>query len=314
MPKLGGYKSYFEIHIAVLLFGFTAILGKFIVFDQLALVWHRMWIAVVGLLFFPGVIRGLRRLKKRDVFIFALVGVVVSLHWVSFFASVKLGNVSIALACMATTTLFISLLEPLITKSKFQWFELTLGIFIIAGILLILDIGEAYYASIFVGLLAAFLAALFSTLNKKHLKEYNPISVSAIELSSGFLFLTLVIPAVQGNFDFSQYSLFRGDLKSQYLLFGYYLHSFWYLLVLGLLCTSVAYALALASLRGLSAFSAGLAVNFEPIYGVIMAILIFNEDSELTTTFYLGTGLIFLSVFIHPVYKRIQRKRAKKLL
>ncbi len=314
MSKKGGYKSYLEIHIAVLLFGFTAILGKFIVFDQLALVWHRMWIAVVGLLLFPGVIRGARKIGKRSLITFALIGVIVSIHWVSFFASVKLGNVSIALACMATTTLFISFLEPIITKSKFQWYELIIGAFVIGGILLILDIGEAYYASIFVGLLAAFLAALFSTLNKQHLKQHNPISVSAVELLAGFVFLTLVIPIFEGGIDFSAYSLTQPNLESKYPLFGVHLHSFWYLLVLGLLCTSVAYVLALSSLRGLSAFSAGLAVNLEPIYGVIMAIIIFNEDSELTTKFYIGTGLIFLSVIIHPVITRIQRRRAKRLL
>lgn len=314
MSNLKEYKSYFEIHFAVLLFGFTAVLGKFIAFDQLALVWHRMWIAVVGLLLFPKVFHGLRKIKKKDAVIFAGIGVVVSLHWVSFFASVKFGNVSVALACMATSALFISLLEPIITKSKFQWFELVLGFFVIAGILLILDIGEAYYASILVGLIAAFLAALFSTLNKKYLKSYNPISVSTIELLTGFLFLTIVIIVYEGRFDFSKYSLFQNGLISEYALFGVYLHSFWYLLALGLLCTSVAYALALSSLRGLSAFSAGLAVNLEPVYGVLMAIAVFNEDKELTTSFYLGTVLIFLSVFVHPIFTRIQRKRKAALL
>ena len=314
MSKLKEYKSYFEIHTAVLLFGFTAILGKFIALDQLALVWHRMWIAVVGLLLFPRVFKGFRAIRKKDVFTFAGIGVIVSLHWVSFFASIKLGNVSVALACMATSALFISLLEPIITKSKFQWFELVLGIFVIAGILLILDIGETFYASILMGLIAAFLAALFSTLNKKHLRDYNPISVSAIELLTGFLFLTLIIPIYEGDMNFHKYSLFGDNLVSEYTLFGVYLHSFWYLLALGLLCTSVAYVLALSSLRGLSAFSAGLAVNLEPVYGVLMAIVIFNEDKQLTTNFYIGTGLIFLSVFIHPIVNRIKRKRKPVLL
>jgi drug/metabolite transporter (DMT)-like permease len=314
VPSNSETKSYFEIHIAVLLFGLTAILGKFIVFEQLALVWHRIWIAVVGLLFFPGVVKGILSINRRHLFIFAVIGIVVSIHWVSFFASVKLGNVSIALACMATTTLFISILEPLLTKSKFQWFELLLGIFVIAGILLILDIGETYYASILVGLLAAFLAAVFSTLNKKYLRNYNPISVSAVELLAGFVFLTIVIIIYEGSFDFSKYSLLRNDLTSHYSLFSVQIHSIWYLLVLGLLCTSVAYVLALSSLRNLSAFSAGLAVNLEPIYGVILAIIIFHEDKDLTPKFYIGTGLILLSVFIHPVFRRLQRIRKKRLL
>lgn len=314
MSRFKDYKPYIEIHVAVLLFGFTAILGKFIVFEQLALVWHRMWIAVAGLMLFPGVIKGLRNISKQSFLVYCGIGVIVSLHWVAFFGSIKLGNVSVALACMATSALFISLLEPLITKSKFQWFELVLGIFVIIGILLILDIGQTYYKSIAAGLLAAFLAALFSTLNKKHLKSNNPITVSTIELLTGFLFLSVLIVILEGQIDFAKYSLFQAGLQSTYPLFGYHIHSFWYLLILGLLCTSVAYVLALSSLRGISAFSAGLAVNLEPVYGVIMAILIFNEDKELTASFYFGTSLIFASVLVQPIFNRIQRKRRARLL
>jgi drug/metabolite transporter (DMT)-like permease len=307
-------KSHIEIHTAVILFGFTAILGKFIVFDQLELVWHRMWIASAGLILFPKVVHGIRKIKRKDFFTFIGIGIIVSVHWVSFFASIKLGNVSVALACMATTTLFIALLEPIITKSKFKWFEFVIGTIVIFGIILILGIGEAYYSSITVGLLAAFLAALFSTLNKKYLKQYNPISVSAVELFSGFVFLTVMIPIIYGSFDFSSFSLLREDLTSNFPLFGIYIHSFWYLLVLGLLCTSLAYVLALSSLRGLSAFSAGLAVNLEPVYGVIMAVIFFQENKDLTTSFYLGTALIFLTVFIHPIITKLHRKKKQQLL
>lgn len=303
-----------QIHTAVFLFGFTAILGKFIVFEELALVWYRMWIAVVGLMFVPGVIRDMRRIPRRDLFRFVAIGILVSLHWLAFFGSVKLGNVSVALACMATTALFISILEPLITRSKFNWYELLLGVFVIIGILLILGLGEAYYRSIVAGLIAAFLAALFSTYNKKYLKDYRPLSVSTIELFSGFLFLSLVIPIWEGGFNFSDYSLFRDDLVSEYALFGVRLHSIWYLLILGLLCTSVGYALALASLQSLSAFSAALAVNLEPIYGFLMAIVFFHENEELSTRFYIGSALILLSVIIHPMLTRSVSKRRKKVI
>lgn len=301
-------KAYFEIHTAVFLFGFTAILGKFIAFDQLALVWHRMWIATLGLLFFPRVLQSILTIPKKKILTFVGIGVIVSLHWISFFGSIKLGNVSIALACMATSTLFISILEPLITKSTFRWFELFLGLFVIVGIILILDVGEAYYSSIAVGLLAAFLAALFSSLNKKHIGGYAPLAVSTVELAAGFLFLSLIIP-IWENGDLSAYSLFRNDLVSEYTLFGLHIHSFWYLLVLGLLCTSVAYAMALSSLRQLSAFSTALAVNLEPVYGVLMAIVIFQENTELTPKFYFGTLLILLSVIIHPIIGRQLGKR-----
>ncbi len=313
MQQRGKRRAYFEIHIAVFLFGFTAILGKLIVFDQLALVWHRLWIAVIGLLLFPKVVKGIRAIPLSKLPTFIGIGVVVSIHWVAFFASVKLGNVSITLACMATTTLFISILEPIITKSKFLWFEMFLALLVIAGIILILDVGKAYYASIGIGLLAAFLAGLFSSLNKKHIGGYNALSISTIELAAGFVFLTLAIPFWEGGVDLHKYSLFRDDLVSNYALFGLHIHSFWYLLVLGILCTSLAYGLALASLRDLSAFTSGLAVNLEPVYGVLMAILIFQENKELTPKFYYGTILILLSVVLHPFFLKQIAKRKKRL-
>ncbi|MBO6518267.1 MAG: DMT family transporter [Bacteroidia bacterium] len=312
MGKRGKQRAYLEIHTAVFLYGFTAILGKLIVFDQLALVWHRLWIAVIGLSIFPGVIRGIRTIPPKRLLTFLGIGIVVSLHWVSFFGSVKLGNVSVALACLATSTLFISILEPIITRSGFKWFEMFLGLMAIAGIVLVLDVGEAYYRSIIVGLIAAFLAALFSSLNKKYIGHNNALSVSVLELASGFAFLSLVIVVLDyGNL--SQYSLFRNDLVSEYSFLGLHLHSFWYLLLLGLLCTSLAYGLTLSSLKVLSAFSTGLAVNLEPVYGVLMAIAIFHENKELTPKFYVGTGLILLSVLVHPFLASMFDKKPKKV-
>lgn len=305
-------KAYLQIHIAVFLFGFTAILGKLIPQQELALVWHRLWIAVLGLALFPGVLRGLRNVPSGKLPTFAGIGVVVSLHWLAFYASIKLGNVSIALASLATTTLFISILEPLITKSRFQWVELLLGLFVIVGIVLVLDVGEAYYASIIVGLVAAFLAALFSSLNKKHIGDYNPMTISGIELLAGLIFLTAVIPFWGDGFDAHEFDLWR---PSEYAFLGWNIPAFWLFLVLGWLCTSIAYGLALASLKKLSAFSSALAVNLEPVYGILMAIVIFQENKDLTLNFYIGTAIILLSVGIHPVILRyIRKKKETKLL
>ena len=304
-------KAYIQMHIAVLLFGLTAILGKYIVFEELALVWHRMWIAALGLWVMPKAFKAVRNIPRKRILTFIGIGIIVSLHWVAFFGSIKLGNVSVALACMGTATLFISLLEPLITKSKLQPVEIIIGAFVILGIILVLQVGSAFYGSIIAGITAAFLAALFSTLNKKHLQDYNSLSVSAIELSAGFIFLSSVIPALEGGLHFADYSLLRTDLYSEYTFLGANIHSFWYLLLLGILCTSVAYALALNSLKHLSAFSSGLAVNLEPIYGILMAIVLFEENKELNLAFYIGTVIILLSVFVHPLIVRKQRKKKK---
>ncbi len=313
MPIKKSFGPFLKIHIAVFLFGFTAILGKFIQFNQLELVWHRLWIGVLGLLVIPKVIRGVFKIPKGTMMVYAGIGVIVCLHWVAFFGSIKLGNASIALSCMATTTLFIAFLEPIITKSKFNWVEMILGLLVIIGIVLILNVGAVFYSSILTGLIAAFLAALFSTFNKKYIGSNNSMSVSAIELASGFIFLTLIFGVFKET-SFQSLSLFRSDLVSDYALFGYNIHSFWYLIVLGFLCTSIAYALALSSLKNISAFSAGLAVNLEPIYGVAMAILIFHENEDLNLSFYIGTSLILLSVFIHPVALKWMSKRQSRLL
>ena len=180
------------------LFGFTAILGKLITLEQTALVWNRLWIAVIGLIVIPGVLKGVRSITRANFLIFSGIGVVVALHWLTFYGSIKVGNsVSVTLACLATSALFTSILEPVITKSKFQWVELLLGLIVIVGIYFLSGVGEAYYWAIIIGITSAFLAALFSTLNKKYITGQNSLSVSTIELTSGFVFISLCYPILQ---------------------------------------------------------------------------------------------------------------------
>jgi len=304
--------AYLKIHFAVLLFGITAILGKLIVYSETILVWHRMWISVVGLLLVPGVIRGLRKIGKQDLLRFCGVGVLVALHWITFYGSIKLGNnASITLACLATSTLFTSFLEPAITKSKFQRVEIFLGILVVIGIYLISGVGSFYFSAIIVGLISAFLAALFSVINKKYIANHNTLSVSVVELGSGFLFITVMLPIYHGGLSIEQISLTGDHLISKYPLFGYHIHSFWYMLVLGLLCTSLAYALSLSSLKVLSAFTTNLTINLEPVYGILSAAWIFQEDQDLNASFYIGTAIIVFGVLFHPFLLKVNDKRVK---
>jgi len=171
-------KAYLYLHLAVFLFGFTAILGKLITLEQTALVWNRLWISVLGLVFIPGVLAGIRSIKKSNLLIFSGIGILVALHWLTFYGSIKVGNsASVTLACLATSSLFTSILEPVITKSKFQWVELILGLIVIIGIYFLSGVGKAYYLAIFIGITSAFLASLFSTLNKKYILNQNSLSV-----------------------------------------------------------------------------------------------------------------------------------------
>lgn len=291
-------KAYLQLHLAVFLFGFTAILGKLITLEQTALVWNRLWIAVLGLVFIPGVLKGVRSIKKSNLLIFSGIGVVVALHWLTFYGSIKVGNsASVTLACLATSALFTSILEPIITKSKFQIIEMLLGLLVIIGIYFLSGVGEAYHWAIIIGITSAFLASLFSTLNKKYITGQNSLSVSAIELAAGFVFITLCYPLLQSFFPQPQWFPSGND--------------WWWLMLLGLLCTSLAFALALEALKVVTAFISNLSINLEPIYGILMAIVLFKENDQLNFNFYLGTAIILLAVLLHPIITRIQKRKTK---
>ncbi len=289
-------KAYLQLHLAVLLFGITAILGKVITLDSIALVWNRLWIAVLALIFIPGALRGLKTINTPSLLRFIGIGIIVALHWITFYGSIKLGNnASVTLACLATTSLFTSILEPIITKSKFKLVELLLGIIVVIGILFLTGVGESFYMAILVGLVSAFLAALFSTLNKKYIGSQNSISVSVIELFSGFLFISVMMPLINSFLPQNSWIPTSND---------------WiYLIILGVFCTSVAYVLALNSLKELSAFIATLSVNLEPVYGIILAVWLLNEDQDLNLDFYVGTAIILLAVVLHPIITKYQKKR-----
>jgi drug/metabolite transporter (DMT)-like permease len=292
-------KAYIQLHIAVFLFGFTAILGKLISLDEVALVWNRLWIAVLGLVFIPGVIQGIQSIKRKNVLRFIGIGVLVALHWLTFYGSIKIGqSASVTLACLATASLFTSVLEPLITKSKFQWIELILGIVVIAGIYLLSGVGKSYHLAIIVGIISAFLAALFSTLNKKYIAGQNSLSVTTIELTSGFIFISLGYPFIESYMPQPQWIPVGSDWV--------------WLIILGLLCTSLAFALAINSLKELSAFISNLSINLEPVYGILLAIWLLNEDSLLNFDFYLGTSIILLAVVMHPLFSNLKNRKKLK--
>lgn len=291
--------AYVQLHIAVLLFGITAILGKLISIAEGPLVWHRLWISVLGLLFIPGAIRGIRALGRADLFRFAGIGCLVILHWVTFYGSIKIGNsASVTLACLSTTTLFTSVLEPLIVRTKFNKMELLLGMFVIVGIWFVAQVGALYYKAIVVGLISAFLAAFFSVLNKRYIGMHFSPSVTIVELSAGWLFLNLVM-FLTDRWHFSSMIPTRDDWV--------------YLFILGIFCTSVAFALSLEALKKLSAFVSNLSISLEPVYGILLAVWLLNESEQLNASFYTGTIILLSAVVIHPFITRFQAKKERRL-
>ena len=285
-------RAYLELHLAVFLWGFTAILGDLIQLSALTLVWWRVLLTSLSLIFFVRIGRMLAEIGWRRLLLLAGIGVIVGLHWVTFYGSIKLANASIALVCMATTSLFSSLFEPLIVGRRFNWYELLLGIFILPGIWLVVDgVESGMNAGILVGLLSAALVSVFTSLNKKYIQSSNPARITFIELGAATLFLTPFLYPLGGD-------------------------KFWpsavdwiYLLILALLCTTLTFFLSLRSLSKLSAFASNLTVNLEPVYGIILAYFLLDDASELSPTFYYGAGLIVVAVFGYTAVDRHYRRR-----
>lgn len=288
-------RAYFELHFAVLLFGFTAILGDLITLSALVLVWWRMGITTASIPLLSKIKSKLSVLPRSLILRYMSIGVLVALHWICFFGSVKLANASTSLICMATTSFFTALIEPLVFKKPLKWDELSLGLLMIPGIMLIVNnTGEAMMMGILVGLTSAFLAALFAVLNKQLVDEAEPLTITFLELGSGWLFLSLVLPCY---FYFNQ--------KMAFLPQGY---DWLWLIVLALLCTTLAYVLSLRALKHLSAFSSTLTINLEPVYGILLAWLLLDDAQELSLQFYTGCLLIIGAVFFHA-YRSIKPAR-----
>lgn len=292
-------RALWFLHIAVLLFGFTAILGKLITLREVMLVWHRLWITCLSIAFIPGVISSLQKMSKQEIIRFMGIGLITCMHWLTFYGSIKLSNVSVALSCLATSSLFTSLIEPIVFKRRVNPLEVILGVAVAIGILIITQATLGYREGIIIGLISALLAALFSTLNKRYMGNHNPVTMTFLELGTGFLLITLLLPAY---LHFYPETVLMPQ-ASDWL----------WLIILAVICTSVAYVLALMALKEISAFTANLAINLEPVYGILLAIPIFHEHMELDWRFYLGTGIILSSVFMYPLIRRIQRKRAEKM-
>ncbi|HET7203995.1 MAG TPA: DMT family transporter [Steroidobacteraceae bacterium] len=283
-------KALLQIHFCVVIWGFTAILGKLITLPAFALVWWRMLIVVAALALLPAFWRGVRRLDRRTLAIFCGIGVIVSLHWVTFYGAIKLANASVAATCMGVAPILVSIVEPWFTGRRFDWRELAIGVAAVPGVMLVVGgTPGGMRVGIAVGILSALLVAIFGALNKRYVERGDPLAMTGLELAAGTLFLTLLAAVVGGEAT----SLPMPGLHDTVLL-----------LVLSLACTLLPFALSLVALRQLSAFSAQLAISLEPVYAVFLAVLLLGEQRELGVQFYLGLALILGSVFAHVALRR----------
>ena len=286
-------KNNLLLHFVVIILGFTAILGKLIELPAVELVWYRMMIAVVALMFFILIFKQSFRLPLKSVFMLALIGIIIAAHWICFFYAIKVSNVSVTLGCLSVTTLFTSFLEPLINRKKISILEVIIGLIIILGIYIIFRFETRYVAGIIFTIICAFLASLFSVLNKKIALKYEPNITTVYEMFSGFVVVTAFLLITKGT------SAFVISPTWNDLIF---------LLILGVICTAFAFSATVKIMQKLSAYQVVLAINLEPVYGIIAAYFIFGESEHMTTEFYIGASIILLSVILYTFIKNRNRQ------
>lgn len=283
-------RAWLQIHFCVVLWGFTAIFGKLISLSALALVWWRMLLVAGALLLVRRFWSGLSGMPPRLIATYAGIGVIVALHWLTFYGSVKLSNASVAATCLALTPVFMSFVEPALIGKKFDPRELLFGLAVIPGVMLVVGgTPTAMRLGIAVGALSALFVAVFLSFNKRFVGSSDTLSVTGVEMGAGALFLTLTGPLfADGQTIFA--------LPTQ--------HDAMLLALLATGCTLLPFALSLVALRHVSAFAATLVLNLEPVYAIVFAILLLGEQRELTVGFYAGVAIILAVVFLHPLLSR----------
>ena len=304
-PLTSATRAQLQIHFCVLLWGFTAILGKMITLAALPLVLWRMLLVVAALALLPPVWRGLRGMSPRLALAYCGIGVLVALHWLTFYGAIKLANASVGATCIALATPMTALVEPWLARTRFSMRELLLGVAVLPGVALVVGgVPVSMRLGIGIGVVSALLVALFGSLNKRLVEHADPLAVTALELGAGTVALALLAPLVP---------LLLPALAGPLLVWPA-ARDAWLLLVLALACTLLPFTLALYALRHMSAFAAQLATNLEPVYAIVLAALLLGEQHELSATFYAGAAIILGAVFVHPLIGRPRRISQPELL
>lgn len=297
-------KAFIQLHIAVLLAGFTAILGKLIDLNEGMLVIYRMSISALVL----GLILLIKKTFERIAFTSVLktfgVGAIVAVHWVTFYGSIKYSNVSVSVTCLSAIGFFTSFFEPLIKRRKIDPIEVLLGLFAIAGIYLIFNFYPEYETGIIFGVISAMMASLFPIYNKDLLKKFSPGVVTFYEMAGGFICLCFIVPVYLEFFPANYFIPTIADLL--------------WLLVLAIFCTVLSFILSLNALRLISPFTANLSYNLEPVYSIILAFILFHENKFLGKGFYFGFALILLAISLQMMrewkIRRLQKKSLNDVL
>jgi len=281
-------KHHLHLHLIVFIWGFTAVLGALISLDAMPLVWFRMIFAVgfIAVFIYFKKIPFDISLKTKVQFLFA--GLIIALHWFTFFRAIKISNISITLACLSTGAFFTSLLEPILYRKRIVFYEVFFGLLVIVGLFIIFHFEGNHFWGILTAIISAFLSALFAVINSKFVKEYNPVIISFYELSGGVVFFTFLLLFTH-SFSSTFFSISTEDLM--------------FLLILSSVCTAYAFIASTSIMKFLSPYTVMLTINLEPIYGIILAVLVFKEKEKMSFEFYIGAFIILLTVILNSIIK-----------
>lgn len=291
-------KDYLHLHFIVLIWGFTAILGLLIDIPSVEVVFFRTLIAAIGLwillkIWKKKIVLG----SRRDYLIIFGTGALIAAHWILFFLSARISNVSVCLAGMATCSLWTSLIEPISQKRKIKGFEVVLSVIAFIGIGIIFNVEFDYLSGLLIAVLSAFISAVFTVINGRLAKKYDPYVITYYEMIGACVSIVLFFPIYRWFF-------------VQTIVLNPTALDVIYLSVLAIVCTVYAYSISVELMKRMSAFSINLVVNLEPVYGIILALFIFGASEEMSVGFYLGTLLILISVLLYPVLNKRYKKKA----
>ncbi len=279
---------YSHLHFLVIIAGFTAILGKLISIEALPIVWYRMVMAAILIFIFVKASKIKTKFSPKAIVSFCLVGLIIALHWITFFLAIKVSNVSITLAVISTGAFFVSFLEPIFFKRKIFWYEVVFGIMVIVGLVVIFKIESKYLSVIVLALASAFFGGLFTVLNGKLTKKYDPVAISLYEIAAGSLFVTIFL-LIGGEFSSGFFHLIATDWL--------------YLFLLASVCTAYAFIIGIHIMKWISPYTVMLTYSLEPVYGILLALIIFKDTERMSPQFYYGTLIILGTVITNGVIK-----------
>ena len=288
-------RNQIHLHFLVFIAGFTAILGELINLKSVPLVWYRMTIAGILMFIFLRYKRIKLSVPLNVKIRFFLAGIVIALHWITFFAAINTSNISITLAMFSTGAFFASLIEPLFYRRRIISYEIIFGLLVMVGVAMIMQIEGKYFYGIILGILSAFLSSLFAVMNGKFVQNYNAVTISFYEFISGILFISIFLAFDhEHGFSASFFNITFSDLI--------------YLLILASVCTAYAFIASVHVMKHITPFSVVLTYNLEPVYGMIMAFIIFPEKERMPVIFYIGSSLIILTVLLNAIIKYNKNK------